>query len=688
MSDSRSSTRITALLGPALFVVLPLSLFGPHTIYTGNEAEFSAPFWVVVRPLLVSGLALAGVLVAVGLLLSERIFRAYIALLFGLGLVIWVQGSFLIADYGAFTGDAIEWSAHDWRNPYEITLWVAVPLIAAAASPYLTAIAPFASGVLVALQTGSLIVAEVQADRSARPEWRGPSEAIFDLSRTRNVIHIVLDGFQSEFFHEVLEEERPRLDRSFAGAVFFADHAGAFPSTIVSIPAMLTGTVYRNERDLQQYIRDHFAGGSLYKAMRGAGYRVDSITEMRYDNQSATNFFRMPRPYVSYAEYRRFAAWQLADLSLFRHAPHSVRPWIYNNDEWRLQTRFGPGDTRSRRLHPVNGAAVLGELARQLTVRVDEPVYKFIHVGIPHMPVAVDGECRFTGVRRATRERYKGQARCAVMRVAAVLDRLKEVGVYDSSLVVIASDHGIGLAPAKLTNGRQIPAGPIASLAGRALALLIVKPPQSRGPVRVSYAPTAITDIPATVLDATGIAPTLPGQPALKLAEDAPRIRQFAMYDWEHEDWRQKYFDWLDLVDISGRLLDGNSWRMKDSLYTPDASAEMRARGLYELHRSRSGTVYRWSMPQAFFHAPPNMRSFEVKVRSIAPMPQTVTLTAGDRVLETVALKDQSWTTLSSRLPGPDGGAQWIDMRVDPPWRAPGGGRVLGVQTRDLRWTP
>jgi hypothetical protein len=686
--DSGRFHRFTRAIAPALLVVLPLCLFGPHTVYTGNEAEFTASFWALVRPLLLAGGVLAAVLAMPTVLLSGRPYHAYLSLLFGLGLVIWIQGSFLIADYGAFTGEAIDWSAHDWRNPYEIALWAAVPLLAVLASRYVSAIAPFASGVLVALQLGSLVVAEVRADSSTRPAWQGPSDALFDLSRTRNIIHIVLDGFQSEFFHEVLEEERSRLDRSFGGSVFFADHAGAFPSTIVSIPAMLTGTVYRNERDLQQYLRDHFERGSLYKALRGGGYRVDSITEIQYDSQSATNVFRIPKPYVSYGEYTRFVAWQLADLSLFRHAPHELRPWIHNNGEWRLQTRLGPGDTRSRHHLPVNGAAVLGELAERLTVRVDEPLYKFIHVGIPHMPIAVDRDCQFTGVRRATRERYKGQARCAVMRVAAILDRLQQLGVYDSSLIVIASDHGVGLAPVKLTNARHLPAGWIGNLAGRALALLIVKPPGSRGPVRVSFAPTAITDIAATVLDAAGVAHALPGEPALKLGETADRPRQFAMYDWEHEDWRQQYFDWLDLVDINGRLLDGNSWRMKDSLYAPNAPADMRARGLYELHRSRSGAVYRWSMPHAFFHAPQNMRSFQLKVRSIASMPQTVSLLVGDRVIDTAPLTDQSWTTLAARLPASTGGPLWVEMRVDPPWRAPTGGRMLGVQTRDVQWTP
>jgi hypothetical protein len=675
------------VLLPALLVVAQLCLFGPQTIYSGNEAEFSAPFWTLAWPLLLTGGGIALALTAAGVLLTTTLSRYYAAVLFGLGLVLWIQGNLLVAEYGAFDGRAIDWNVESWRNPYEIALWIAVPVAAIGAARRIAPIAPFASAVLLTLQTAVLVASSFQAADRTHAEWRGPSDSMFDLSRTKNALHIVLDGFQSDLFHEILLEDRERLDRSFSGAVFFADHTGAFPTTIVSIPAMLTGSVYRNERPLQRYVRDHFQKGSLFKSLRAGGYRVDSVTEMHYDGTSATHFHRMRRPYVSYREYTRFAAWELADLSLFRHAPHLLRPAIHNDQKWRLQQLFGPGDTSVRRYHSANGAVVLDEFSRRLTPATDEPLYKFIHVGIPHQPVVVNANCEFTGVVPGGRQSYKGQTRCAVNRVAAILDRLKELGLYDSTLVVVSSDHGIGYASPKFVNDRQVPSGALTTLSAKAMALLIVKPPNSRGPVRISNAPTSISDIPATVMDILGVSHSLPGEPALKLSETAPRTRTFAMYNWENEDWTASYFDALDLMEINGRVLDGNNWALKDSLYAPDSGEDARARGLYERHRSSRGVVYRWGKPNVFLHAPPTARSLMMTIRSIADRPQVVTVTLGDKVIDQVTLSDQQWVTLKHPLPAvADKSRLWIGVNVTPSWKPRGEARDLGVMVRDLEW--
>jgi hypothetical protein len=268
--------------------------------------------------------------------------------------------------------------------------------------------------------------------------------------------------------------------------------------------------------------------------------------------------------------------------------------------------------------------------------------------------------------------------------VTAILARLRELGLYDSSLIVICSDHGIGHTSPRFAHDRHLPSGALSRLAGKALALLIVKPPNSRGPVRVSYAPSAISDVAATITDILGVRHNLSGEPALRLAENAARTRTFAMYDWE--GWTTPYFDALDVMEINGRVLDGDSWSLKGSFYPPDAGEDARARGMYQRQRNAQGVEYQWGSPHVFLHAAPTARSFEVTVRSIADTAQTVTVSVDDRVINRLTLSDHRWVTLKQTLPVvSDTSNFWIAVTVNPSWK-PRGSRELGVMVRDLKW--
>ena len=108
--------RLLTVLFPALLVPLQLLLFGPHTIYSTNVQEFSAPFWSLVVHLAPMILAVAGALAFIGIMLPARSFECYVVGLVALGVAIWVQGNLMVGDYGRLNGQDIDWSGHAWRN--------------------------------------------------------------------------------------------------------------------------------------------------------------------------------------------------------------------------------------------------------------------------------------------------------------------------------------------------------------------------------------------------------------------------------------------------------------------------------------------------------------------------------------------------------------------------------------------
>jgi hypothetical protein len=681
---------LLTVLCPALLVPLQLLLFGPHTIYSSNVQEFSAPFWSLVVHLVPMMLAITAVLVLIGVALPARAFQYYVVGLVAIGITLWAQGNLMVGDYGVLNGQDIDWSGHSWRNGYELALWLVVPVVLVFFAQKVFSTAVFASQILLALQMVLLAYTAAQADPEARAQWEGAPEAIFELSSKQNVFHFVLDGFQSDALYDILKAERAEMDRQYSGFTFFKNHLGSFPTTIVSIPAMLTGSVYRNQEPMRRFIAKEFKRASIFRAMRDQGYQVDVVSGLMYDKPSTTNYYRLPTPYVTYDAYVRFAGWQLGDLALFRHSPHILKPWVYNDQSWRLQTKFGHSiDTTGRRYMPVNGQAFLADYTARMHVGHDRPNYKYLHVGIPHWPVSVNADCDYIGPKSLRRPNYTEQARCGIRRVGALLDKLRELGLYDSSLIVISSDHGVALPPQGFKADRDVFGGPLSELSGSALALLVVKPPQATGPVRISEAPSAITDIPATIVDTLGLKNPFPGTSALKLDEHAPRSRQFAVYLWNSSEWQADFFPYMDVFTVDGAATDGSAWKTEEPIYAPNTPVEFRTRGFYRPERGTPGETFRWSTPRAFLHQPPGARGVELKVRSNADKPQTLTVELRGKVIDKRVLDNHEWHTLSYSIPpstSTPAGGEWLVLRIDPPWRVRRDRRIFGVMTRDLKW--
>jgi hypothetical protein len=112
-------------------------------------------------------------------------------------------------------------------------------------------------------------------------------------------------------------------------------------------------------------------------------------------------------------------------------------------------------------------------------------------------------------------------------------------------------------------------------------------------------------------------------------------------------------------------------------------------RGFYRPELGGPGTAFRWSRALGYLHAPRDARRVELKVRSAAPMPQTLTVEIRGQKIDEIKLTDQEWHTLTYPLPAratDAQGSEWVVLRVDPIFRPKGDGRRLGVMMRGLKW--
>ena len=614
-------------------------------------------------------------------------------------MLLWVQGNLLVASYGQLDGGGLDLSANAWRTPVEIGLWAGGLALAVAFAGAVSRVAPTASALLVALQAAVLILSPLApaegrpASGDAAESWRLPPPEIYELSAERNLIHIVLDMFPTSVFAEIRDADRPAFDEAWSGFTWFPDHLGAFRTTKGSMPAMLTGVAWRNETPFRSYARRH---PSVFHALGQQGYRLRSLSSYAPDHPSTRRFpgaesvvrYTIPAPYGSYRDYVESAAAQLLDLSIFRHAPHGAKAAVYREGQWLVQARTAPDrGTAAAPRRPFGDAVFLREFAEQATAGGDGPLYTFLHAITPHPPLVTGADCAYTGQRLAlTPRNYQAQARCALRMVELLLDRLRELDLYDRSAIVVTSDHGTSMFPRSDSPLAAIASPARASLHDvelNATPLLLIKPFGAEGPARTSYAPTAITDLPATLLDLAGLPnPLGAGAPALALDPDRPRERTYAHHAWGGQSpntFASPWFDALHLFSVNGRVTDPDAWRYRRVIFEPtDDSAAQRSAyrvGLWEDESDAPAAAGRpalWTGDYAAFFVPADTGRVRFDVRKAPSLAaQTVTVRVDGEVVGRHPLSGDAWRTLDYAVPprDADNSPFCVELQVSPAWR-------------------
>jgi hypothetical protein len=142
----------------------------------------------------------------------------------------------------------------------------------------------------------------------------------------------------------------------------------------------------------------------------------------------------------------------------------------------------------------------------------DEPFFAYLHLLLPHQPwlaredgtrYDVPGDDEEPDVSadwraRVTRQRQFLQAEYTDRLLGVVLDRLKETGEYDDTLIVVVSDHGVSFEPGEST--RSLSAENVEEVAYS--PLLVKAPGQDLG--RVDDTNLLSVDLPPTIADLLG----------------------------------------------------------------------------------------------------------------------------------------------------------------------------------------
>ncbi len=596
MTETRKH-QIPKTLGLSIILTAHVFLFVPFTLYVGNLDEFVTPFWSILALYSIPALGILGLLMGFGAMLGEVAYRRYAVLIAAVGLLLWLQGNALVWEYGLLDGHFIDWTQGVWRGWIDAGIWVAA--ILAAINFYRVVERPviYLAVAVFSLQLILLVFTGIQKANALqeKSDIRHSADALHEILRfapEKNVLHIVLDGFQSDIFEHIMgdEIEGERYRSILQGFVFYKENMAVFPSTLMAVPALLGGQIYHNRVPKRGYLETVIGGKTILNSAFKAGYEVDIVSQQYmisavYTKGHYTNAYMIPNSYGYHTTEKGYElgdAAQLLDLTLFRLVPHFLKKYVHNEHLGVVQPLIN--DANYLKIWYFSHTAFLHNLAKNMSVDRAGPVYKYFHLMNTHSPQVVDERCNYVGkVLPRNRQTVTTQSKCSLDAVIKVLEKMKELGIYNDSLIILMADHGAAidpydLKPAVSEDGHSVVTiSPL--IVSMATSLMAIKPPGASGPLQISTAPASLIDTAATVNAILGLGDVFAGRPILELRPDEQRVRGFYFHTWRRKDFVADYVGPIQEYIVEGSVYDSAAWHRAVRFLPPTEQAKTEING-------------------------------------------------------------------------------------------------------------
>lgn len=555
-------TAVSVLFTANVFV------FGPFDLFSINVDEFSFSlfeFYLFSIPLLTaSTLALIGL----GWFLSRwRVMgECYVAIVFCVSVLTWIDGNLLAKDF-VMEDQGFDFDLWSIKGAFDVSLWLLAPLMAIFFHERLNRHVAFFAVAMFMVQGFGMIGLGVSRPgiwraKPTRAEGAEVLRKIRGFSRRRNVIHIVVDEMQSDLLAEAVRSNSALYGKKLSGFTFFENCLANYEKTRMSVPSFLTSIPFVNEEPLDDYLERSYNEENVILLLSRHGYSADVVTVPPVMFDSAKYNVYAPRADF---ELERLLAnqekWFLLDCVIHKRFPEFIKAIMCANPD-AFPHRFLYPNAHFLTLNYFSCKRFVESLAERATVDREEPVYKFFHLMGAHDPCVLNekGEYDPSAPLSDSRKRAVQQAYFFDV-IVSFLDKLRALGIYDSSLIVIHSDHG-GYVPVAKGEGRNLrfpPNHPMGeALTGRVLATLLVKPPRAKGELAWSQAPVELMDVPATIAGCLGVSADFFGGDAFAEESGGPRH-----YYCLSKEINEKIYDRITEFSINGDVLDVDHWRLK-----------------------------------------------------------------------------------------------------------------------------
>ena len=187
-----------------IFTSLTFFAFAAFEIFFTNKEELWFSLWDILFPFLFLTLCAAAVLLWIvfhAREISKTRGNVIVSLIFSLGLGFYIQGNYIVANYGVLDGKAINWENYTFIMVVDAAIWLVcfiTPLVLLRKKPkWFETIVQWGSSLIIGIEiiTLAVLFVTVGAGQESKPVFT--TENQFHVSNQKNVIVFLTDALDA-----------------------------------------------------------------------------------------------------------------------------------------------------------------------------------------------------------------------------------------------------------------------------------------------------------------------------------------------------------------------------------------------------------------------------------------------------------------------------------------------------------
>jgi hypothetical protein len=478
-------------------------------IYFANSFELGILFSTVV---LTAGVYLAASIVfLLGLQWlfrkNKKRFEIVNSILLGFGILLYLQANWFNWNLGKFDGDKLNFG--DFRfHMYvlEPVVWISVWGLIVWFRRNICRFSVHIAYVIIAIQLTAILLPQGNTNLAENgkdaiphnfPQYELTFKNFFDYSGHDDVYLLILDAFGSQVFENVVLDFPNYCGTTLKDFTYFPQCRGQYDTTPFAVPTILTGKRSADDDSVKMNYTEHYNESfsrpyQLFDTLAKNGYFCHVYTWRPYTLPWNPDVIKNIRETSKQPSVRTFVGFTLFRLfpTALKESSFARRTLIGSHGGVGTPCLTGiAADKYIPMITPPYDSAIYSFAGNENWRHTNIKQFKFLHLQGIHTPFYMDenGHLNLLNGKRGL-QGIRSVAKGNLKNLASFIEKMKQSGAYENSLIVIMADHGIN------------------TLGTKYQPLLLVKRPNDQyETMQISDAPVHIADTTPAVLTELGL---------------------------------------------------------------------------------------------------------------------------------------------------------------------------------------